>query len=94
MAITPLQSALSSALSGLRRATADNDKAAADVTQAFLSPSPSAYGAAGQGSVQSQASPDLYAAVATRVESRQRFTASLTVLRTADQMLAETTRLL
>lgn len=87
--INPLQSALSSALAGIRGATQEQAAAAQKIERATLATPDSA-----NGSAESMASPELYAAVTEQLQARTRFSASLEVLKTADRMLAETIRTL
>lgn len=88
--INPLQSALSSALAGIRGATQEQAAAAQKVERATLATPDSTGGAAAE----SMASPELYEAVTQQLQARTRFSASLEVLRSADRMLAETIRTL
>lgn len=93
MAISPLQNALNAALNGIRSGTGAADKAAAQTVRSTIAGLAGDAGAA-TGGTENQASPELYSAVTGQIEARQRFSAGLTALRTADQMLQETVRLL
>jgi hypothetical protein len=90
--VNPLQSALSAALGGVRTATRDAANAAVQTQRATLS-DPSAAGGSPD-SLESSAPPELYAAVTQTLQARGRFSVSLAALKTADEMLAETVRLL
>lgn len=86
--IDSVQSALNSALNGVRGATREHDAAAGTTARASLTlPDDTA-------SAESMASPEIYAAVTQQLQSRGKFLASLEMLKTADRMLAETVRTL
>lgn len=88
--INPLQSALSSALSGVRTATQESGAAAEMVVRATLASPDTTAGSESE----SMAPPELYAAVTQQLQTRGKFMASLDMLKTADRMLAETVRTL
>ncbi len=91
--VNPLQSALNAALAGVRGGTADAAAAARKTERSTLGASASGNESAA-GAEESSASPELYAAVTQQLQARGRFSASLSMLKQADQMMAETIRLL